>query len=51
MLQFEHNHSIKGLSDTKDATKNGVHYYISDKTNYQISRGTTPPNASINSVC
>ena len=40
MLQFEYNRSIKGLSYIKDATKNGIHHYMSDKTENQISRGT-----------
>ena len=40
MLQFEYNHLIKGLSYINDATKNGIHHYISDKTKKQISRGT-----------
>ena len=40
MLQFEYNRSIKGLSYIKDAIKNGIHHYISDKIKNQISRGT-----------
>ena len=40
MLQFEYNPLIKGFSYIKDATKNGIHPYISNKTKNQISRGT-----------